>query len=151
LVIGPGGRLQLSVRIPTALKQRGQQTTTEAQWLSFGIEYSRQHEAYLRQAVLAGAAKTGAYDVRLIRLSPGSYRAYVTINEAVLGRAYDANEALPESVGIIGGIDLNLDHLAFVITDKQGQYRQSQVFNYHNLGELRKEKTSWLIGNLPVT
>lgn len=148
LVIGAGGTLQLSVRIPAALKQRGAQMTTGARWLTFDIEYSRSQDAHLRQAALAGAAQTGTYDVRLIRLAPGSYRAYVTICETVQGNEYSFKELLPESVQILGGIDLNLDHLAVVITDRQGQYRKNRIFHYHNLGELRREKTDWLIGNI---
>ena len=63
-----GGRLQLSVRVPTAAKRRGQQLTSEAIWLTFSVSYSRQYDKVLRQTALEGKAKTGCYDMRLIRL-----------------------------------------------------------------------------------
>lgn len=148
LIVAQNGDLQLSVRIPTNLKRRGDQVTTEAEWLTFEVEYSRQHEPVLRQVVLAGAAQQVSYDVRLMRLSPGIYRAYVIIDEPIKQRQYGVDEPLPTSITLVGGIDLNLDHLAVVITDQQGQYRQNKVFKYPHLGELRKEKSEWLIGNL---
>jgi IS605 OrfB family transposase len=148
LMVAQGGDLHLSVRIPTELKQRGDQVTTEAIWLTFAVDYSRQYEPTLRQLALAGATKQASYEVRLMRLAPRQYRAYVTIDEPVKQPEYGIADPLPASITLIGGLDLNLDHLAVVITDRQGQYRQHKVFKYPNLGEMPKEKSKWLIGNL---
>jgi hypothetical protein len=46
------------------------------------------------------------------------------------------------------GIDLNLDHLAMVITDRNGQFRDHITFRYDNLGELTENKSKPIIGNL---
>lgn len=148
LIVTQTGKVQLAVRIPTNLKQRGYQVTTEAKWLTFTVDYSRQYEPTLRQLVLAGAARQASYEVRLMRLAPRQYRAYVTIDEPVKQPEYGIADPLPAFITLVGGVDLNLDHLAVVITDRQGQYRQLKVFKYPNLGELPKEKSKWFIGNL---
>ena len=148
LIIDDVGNLRLSVRVPDGLKKKGNKLTTSALWLTFDLSYSRQYEHLLRSAVLDGQAKIGSYDVRLMRLSPGQYRTYITVDEPVAHREYSSGEMLPEWCQVIGGVDLNLNHLAIVITDRQGQFRGHRTFKYDNLGELPRDKSKWLIGNI---
>lgn len=142
-------RLQLSVRVPVGIKPKGDKVTTEAIWLTFDIVYSYQFDHLLRTAALDGQTGRASYDVRLIRQSVHEYFAFVTIEETVAEREYVGWESLPSELSNrVVGVDLNLDHLALVLVDGQGQFRRWKVFKYHNLGELPKNKSRWHIGNL---
>lgn len=148
LLIGEDGRIRLTVRVPVAPLQRRGRTTTTANWLTFDVNYSRQYDPLLRQAAIDGAAGKSQYTVRLLRLSPGQYRAYITLSEPVTHREYAVGEPLPEWCVRVGGVDLNLDHLAVAITDREGQFRARQVFRFPNLGELPRNTSRWQIGNI---
>jgi len=148
VTVGEDDVLWLSIRVPDGFIQRGNRVTTRALWLTFGIRYSRPYKALLRNAAVDGAAKKVSYDVRLLRLSPGQYRAYVTINEPVAHREYAVWEPIPAWCARVGGIDINLDHLAVVMADQQGQFRAWQNFRFPNLGELPRNKSLWQIGNI---
>lgn len=147
LVLDDNGALQMSVRLPDGLIQRGKRSTTVGRWLAFDVAYSRQYESMLRAAASDGMKGTGSYNVRLLRLSPGKYRAYVTVNEPVAHREYPVWEQIPSWCATLGGVDLNLDHLAVTVIDRQGQFRAWKVFSYANLGELPRNTSKWLIGN----
>ena len=80
----------------------------------------------------------------------GTYRAYVTIAEPVKGLEYDLKSPLPAFVEVIGGVDLNLDHLAIVITDQQGQYRRNKVFTVSQSRRIETRKdgmADWQLGS----
>lgn len=149
LLLNQTDALQLSVRVPVGLKPKGKKVTTEATWLTFDVAYSNQYDYLLRTAALESQASRACYDVRLIRLSSGEYQAFVTLEESVTQREYAGWEFLPvELCNRVVSIDLNLDHLAVVVVDNQGQFRRWRIFKYHNLGELPKNKSRWEIGNL---
>jgi IS605 OrfB family transposase len=78
-----------------------------------------------------------------MREDAGQYRAVVTLDEPVAGEAVRVLDG-----EVIAGIDLNLDHLAIVMVDQEGQFRRWRVMRYANLGELPKAKTRWMMGNL---
>jgi len=148
LVTGKDGALRLAIRVPAGLTERGGRATTHAQWLAFDIRYSCQYDQQLRAAARAGAAKEGQYTVRLLRLAPGQYRAYVTLEEPVAHREYTVGESMPLWCARVSGVDLNLDHLAAVVTDRQGQFGTRRTFQFANLGELPRNKTRWVVGNI---
>lgn len=148
LVVDANGSLQLSIRIPDEMTTRGNKGTTTCIWPTFELSYSRQYEPLLRNAAEQGAAKLDQYTVRLLRLEPGRYRAYITVAEPVAHREYRGTEPLPDGCDKIGGIDLNLDHLAVTVTDTQGQFRGYTTFKFANLGELPRRKTQWQVGNI---
>lgn len=152
LIVAAKGQLQMMIRVPTSvIVERGRQTT-QADWQVFDISYSahsgRDYDHLLRQAAADGMAKTGQYTVRLLRLSPRCYRAYVTLEEPVAHREYSVRETLPDWCTALGGVDLNLDHLAIVVTDKDGQFGPWETLRYPNLGELPRSRTRWEIGNI---
>ncbi|GAB4537136.1 MAG: hypothetical protein Kow0063_23460 [Anaerolineae bacterium] len=148
LVVGNSGLLRLLVRVPDGVKQRGTRITTSARWLTFDLSYSYRHDSLLRAAALDGARKLRSYDVRLMRLAPCQYRAYITVDEPVAHREYTVTEQIPSWCVRLGGVDLNLDHLAVAVADRQGQFRAWRVFSYANLGELPGDKSKWIIGNI---
>jgi IS605 OrfB family transposase len=148
LVVGEDSALRLAVRVSDDPAERGGRATTRARWLTFNVRYSRQYEPALRRAAEDGAARQGQYTVRLLRLSPGQYRAYVTLEEPVAHREYAVGEPMPAWCARIGGVDLNLDHLAAAVTDRQGQFGARRAFEFANLGELPRSKTRWQIGNI---
>jgi IS605 OrfB family transposase len=148
LVIEADNHLCFRVRVPDGAITKGNRPTTKARWLGFDVGYSRQYESLLRQVARDGADGKGQYTVRLLRLSPDHYRAYVTLEEPVAHREYAGREPLPEWCMNVAGIDLNLDHVALALTDQQGQFRGWQVFKFPNLGELPRNKSEWQIGNL---
>lgn len=148
LSFGADGWLQLMVRVPLGQVLRGGKPTTLGRWLTFTIENSQAYDDLLRSAVKDGDQRKAAYTVRLLRLSPGQYRAYVTVDEPVAQREYTEREALPTWCERLAGIDLNLAHVALALTDRQGQFRGWQVFKFPNLGELPRAKSTWQIGNL---
>lgn len=146
-VVEQGGDLYLRLRVPNEIVKRGQTTTTKALWLTFLINYSYGYDGLLRNAARQGAAGEAQYTVRLLRLEPGKYRAFITVEEPVAQRTYHRWEALPK-VDLIGGVDLNLDHIAVVVSDAQGQFRKWEIFRFPNLGELPRKKSKHRIGNL---
>jgi IS605 OrfB family transposase len=148
LTVDDNGSLRLSVRVSDGVKQRGCQPTTIPRWLTFDVSYSYQYDPLLRAAALDGAKRVGSYNVRLMRLSPCQYRAYVTIDEPVAHREYFGREQIPTWCVTLGGVDLNLDHMALVVTDREGQFRKWKVFDYANLGELPRDKSKWMTGNI---
>lgn len=152
LTTGPDKALRLSIRVPEGLRQQKGRQTTYARWLTFDISYSlhigRDYGRLLRAAAADGQAKKGQYTVRLLRLAPARYRAYVTLEEPVAHREYQASEPLPEWCTSVGGVDLNLDHLAATVVDRQGQFRTWRALEYPNLGELPRAKSHWRIGNI---
>lgn len=150
LILNSQSQLKLNIRVPDKLIKKGKTTTTSALWFEFDLTYSRQYEPLLFAAAVDGMAETASYDVRLMRLLSGQYRAYITVDEPVVHREYGLYESIPEWCECVAGIDLNLDHLAIVISDRQGQFRDWRVFKYNNLGELPQDKTEWRIGNMAV-
>ena len=147
LILDGDENLSLSVRVPVEIKY-GKRITTSAEWKEFPISYSEMYFQLLKQAAIDGAKGAGQYSVRIIRISNSHYRAYITLEEAVVYRELDTFEEMPDTGNFVAGVDLNLDHLAVVVVDRQGQYIKSKLFRYPNLGELRKEKTKWQIGNI---
>jgi IS605 OrfB family transposase len=147
-VLDPEGLLRLSAKVPEEVIQRRGRATTRARWIAFDVQYSRQYERLLRDAAERGAAGIGQYSVRLFRLSPGQYRATITLKEPVAHRKCPVWEEIPTWCARVGGVDLNLDRLAMVVTDGQGQFRAWQVLKFENLGEPPRNKARWQIGNV---
>lgn len=108
-------------------------------WVDLEGEYTRQQKHLIARAV-AGDKNA----VRIVRRSDDRYQAFITIDEPVKGQEIKFKQ-IPD-VALIGGIDVNLDHLAVVIADRQGQFRKFKVFRYPNLGEIPKEKSKPRIG-----
>lgn len=148
LVLNNSGALQISARVPDGIMQRGKRSTTVGRWLTFDVAYSHQYEPMLRAAASDGMKGAGSYDVRLMRRSSGHYRAYVVVDEPVAHREYSVRETIPDWCSMLGGVDLNLDHLAVTVIDRYGQFRKWKVFDYPNLGELPKPNSEWHIGNI---
>ena len=126
-----GEKLFLSVRVVEG---------DVVQWIKMEGQYSRTQLNNFR--VMAGKGKK---TITLLRIKPGEYEARITVSEPVFGqeKVWD----IPEG-NFFAGIDLNLDHLAVVITDRQGQFRDHMTFRYGNLGELPGNKSKPIIGNL---
>ena len=125
---------QLEVRVPDE--------KNDAKWLPLIGMCSEKHLNLLTAAAFCGSMIT----VRLMRRSPDHYQAFITVDEVVGGKVlWDLRPGKNE---IIGGIDLNLDHAAVALVDWQGQFRDTKIFPYPNLGEMQKGKTEWMIGNL---
>ena len=130
-------RLYLSVRV---WYKENEEAEEILKWVKMEGEYSfGQLHAFM---AFAGECKK---TITLIRVSPGHYEARVTISEEVIGQELIWNAPAGE---VFAGIDLNLDHLAIVLTDKQGQFREHHVFKYNNLGELPEGKSKPYIGEL---
>lgn len=137
-----GETINLLLRIPNDRTEE-----TQAQWLKFTITYSRPYYEVLRRLAVDGASGNVQYTMRLIRLAPRRYRAFVTLDEPVAHQEL-TRAALPTWCQKIVGIDLNLDHIALVLTDKQGQFLEKTVFKFASLGELPRDKSKWQTGNL---
>jgi IS605 OrfB family transposase len=135
-------RLKLLVRLPDYSGKE------QAHWLPFEVSYSRQYKALLMKAAHGGAAGEEQYTVRLIRLTPGHYRAFITVEEPVPQKEYTGSVALPPWCSNVAGIDLNLDHLAVVAIDAQGQFRARKTFDFPNLGELPRTRSRARIGSI---
>ena len=148
LTADENGNLQLSIRVPEKLKMRGKAVSTSAYWLISPIVYSRQYEHLLQQTMVDGQSNAVSYDVRLMRLLQGQYLAFITVKEPVAYREYSSFESLPNWCQSVAGIDLNLNHLAVVVSDCEGQFRHQRTFAYSNLGELPRGKSKWLAGNI---
>lgn len=127
------GKAVLAIRIPTS----------PVQWLRVPGEYSRKQHALFAQ-IAAGEKFT----VRLVRLAPGQYRAWLTIDEPVVGEYLEERVDVPRTLRRIAGVDLNLDHAALAWTDAEGQYRGSQVFRYAGIGELPRAKSRPKLGSI---
>jgi IS605 OrfB family transposase len=135
-----GDQAFLRVRVPLAVKQRGRQLTTSAQWLSFPAHVSRGQLPLLQ--TLTGPGKK--YAVRILRQAPGQFMAYITVDEPVTGRLLGRHEL---AGGVVAGFDLNLDRLSVAVT-RSGQMIAQRDFVYPNLGELPVNKAKALVGSL---
>ena len=124
----------LEVRVPDDINR--------AKWLPLQAISTKKYCDRLIHATKCGAMMT----VRLIRITPNHYHAFVTLEEVVRGKV--VCDLKPKDDETVCGIDLNLDHAAIAFTDNQGQYRGQTIFDYPNLGEMQKEKTEWSVGNL---
>ena len=140
--------LELHIRVPDQIKQKGKKQTTTSIWLKLPVHYSKQFDNQLRNLAMLGAESNASYTVRLIRISPRNYRAFVTYDEIVEHREYSTHESIPDWVTTACGIDLNLDHIAMCVTDRAGQFKRWSMIKHHNLGELPRSKSRWLIGNI---
>jgi len=148
LVITQDSELELHIRVPDKIKKKKSKQTTSAIWLQFPISYSKQFDTQLRDLATLGAIGQVSYTVRVIRISHQTYRAFITCDEFVEHREFSTFEAMPNWVTTACGIDLNLDHIAICITDRNGQFRRWNTITYPNLGELPRPKSKWMIGNI---
>lgn len=108
-------------------------------WIKMPVSYTRQQEHIFKKITEPHIKKT----IRLIRIKTGEYQVMVTVDEPVTGK--EISGELEEDT--FAGLDINLDHIAVVISDRQGQFRNWMVLRFLNLGELPKAKSKHLIGN----
>jgi IS605 OrfB family transposase len=148
LIINAENDLKLHVRVSTQTKWKGTKQTTVASWLEFPISYSKQFDPVLRNLAILGSAGTTSYTVRLIRVAPKIYRAFITYDEVVEHKEYSNFDTTPNWVMTACGIDLNLGHVAMCITGHTGQFGSWSTIKFHNLGELPRPKSKWLVGNI---
>lgn len=109
-------------------------------WIKLPTSYTHKQEAIFKYMAEPHIKKT----IRLIRLRNSHFEAMITIDEPIGGREIIE---LPQG-NTFAGFDINLNHIAIVLCDKQGQFRNWIIFKYSNLGELPKSKSRHIIGNL---
>jgi IS605 OrfB family transposase len=125
----------LEMRVPIENKRVGQ-------WLRLPGICSKQYYDRLSATAVSGAMIT----VRLKRIAPSHYHAFITIHETVKGKVLW--DVTPKTGDLICGIDLNLDHAAIVFVNRDGQFSGEWKCDYPNLGEMQKSKTEWSVGNI---
>jgi IS605 OrfB family transposase len=95
-----------------------------------------------RDLLLAASRGQEAYSIEVRRHNEG-YSAHITVEEKTPGRVTRAIEAER-----IAAADLNLDRVAVAVSDGEGQYRGSKVYDCSALAHAGRGKRDWLIGNL---
>lgn len=95
-----------------------------------------------RDLLLAASRGQEAYSIE-VRRREARYSAHITVEEKTPGRVMRAIEAKR-----IAAADLNLDRVAVAVSDGEGQYRGSRVYECNALAHAGRGKRDWLIGNL---
>jgi IS605 OrfB family transposase len=109
----------------------------------FPLQVPRKKE--YRDLLVVASQGQEAYSVEVL-WRDGHYYAHVTLEEKTTGDVVWQPQA--DSSTMIAGIDLNLEHVDVTMSDGQGQYRGSRVYDCGLLEHARRDKRDWVIGNL---
>lgn len=91
--------------------------------------------------MISAIENSSAYSVRVIR-EANRYYAHITLEEEVYGKyVYE----IPNFVHMIGGIDINVDRVSVVITDRSGNFLDRKTFYCHELEYVRSGKREYII------
>jgi len=94
-----------------------------------------------RELLIGAIENHSPYSIR-IRRDGDRYSAHITLSEETYGNyLYD----IPSSAQNVAGIDLNVDRIGIVITDRKGNFVKRKTFYCHELEYVRKNKRDYII------